>query len=97
MYKSMAKMRKMQPEMEALQERFAADPQRQQQEMLKLYQREKVNPLAGCLPMLPQVFVFYALFHTLLGHASRCATRRSSAGSRTCRRRTRPTCSTCSA
>ena len=65
MYKTTARMRKMQPELDALQKRFAADPQRLQQEKLKVMQREKVNPVAGCLPMLPQVFVFYALFHTL--------------------------------
>jgi YidC/Oxa1 family membrane protein insertase len=65
MYKTTARMRKMQPELDSLQKRFAADPQRLQQEKLKVMQREKVNPVAGCLPMLPQVFVFYALFHTL--------------------------------
>ncbi len=65
MYKTTARMRKMQPELDALQKRFAADPQRLQQEKLKVMQREKVNPVAGCLPMLPQVFVFYSLFHTL--------------------------------
>jgi YidC/Oxa1 family membrane protein insertase len=66
MYQSMSKMRKIQPEMEDIRKRFASDKQRQQQEMLKLYQREKANPLAGCLPMLPQVFVFWALYHTLM-------------------------------
>ncbi|MBI1359247.1 MAG: membrane protein insertase YidC [Alphaproteobacteria bacterium] len=65
MYKTTARMRKVQPELDSLQKRFAADPQRLQQEKLKVMQREKVNPVAGCLPMLPQVFVFYSLFHTL--------------------------------
>ncbi|MFT3724102.1 MAG: membrane protein insertase YidC [Hyphomonadaceae bacterium] len=65
MYKSMSKMRLLQPEMKSIQERFAADPQRMRQEQAKLFQREKVNPVAGCLPMLPTIFVFYALFHTL--------------------------------
>jgi YidC/Oxa1 family membrane protein insertase len=58
-------MRLLQPEMKSIQERFAADPQRMRQEQAKLFQREKVNPVAGCLPMLPTIFVFYALFHTL--------------------------------
>lgn len=65
MYESMSRMRKLQPQMEAIKERFAADKQRQQQEMMKLYQQEKVNPLSGCLPLVPQMFVFWALFHTL--------------------------------
>src|SRR5690606_23109429 len=66
MYKSMSKMRLVAPEMKSIQERFAADPQRMRQEQAKLFQREKVNPVAGCLPMIPQMFVFYALFHTLM-------------------------------
>jgi YidC/Oxa1 family membrane protein insertase len=66
LYKSMAKMRKIQPELEELRKRFAADKQRFAQEQLKLMQREKANPLAGCLPMIPQLFVFWALYHTLI-------------------------------
>jgi YidC/Oxa1 family membrane protein insertase len=65
-YESMSKLRKLQPEMEAIRERFGADRARQQQEILKLYQREKANPLAGCLPLIPQAIVFYALYHTLM-------------------------------
>jgi YidC/Oxa1 family membrane protein insertase len=65
-YEAMSKLRKLQPEMEKIRERFAADKQRQQQEMLKLYQREKANPVAGCLPLIPQMFVFYALYKTLI-------------------------------
>lgn len=65
MYKSMSKMRLLQPEMKSIQERFAADPQRMRQEQAKLFQREKVNPVAGCLPLIPTMFVFYALFHVL--------------------------------
>ncbi len=65
MYKSMSKMRLMQPELKSIQERFKADPQRMRQEQAKLMQREKVNPLAGCLPLIPTMFVFYALFHVL--------------------------------
>lgn len=64
-YASMAKMRKLMPEMEKLKERFGADKQRLQQETLALYQREKANPFAGCLPLIPQMFVFYGLYKTL--------------------------------
>lgn len=64
-FKSMAKMRALQPKMKELQERYAADKQRQQQELLKLYQTEKINPVSGCLPMLLQIPVFYALYKTL--------------------------------
>ncbi|MEQ1780432.1 MAG: membrane protein insertase YidC [Hyphomonadaceae bacterium] len=65
MYKSMSKMRLIQPEMKGIQERFAADPQRMRSEQAKLFQREKVNPLAGCLPLIPTMFVFYSLFQVL--------------------------------
>lgn len=65
MYKSMSKMRLIQPEMKSIQERFAADPQRMRTEQAKLFQREKVNPLAGCLPLIPTMFVFWSLFHVL--------------------------------
>ncbi len=65
MYKSMSKMRLLQPEMKSLQERFAGDAQRMRAEQAKLFQREKVNPVAGCLPLIPTMFVFYALFHVL--------------------------------
>jgi YidC/Oxa1 family membrane protein insertase len=66
MYKSMSKMRKLQPQMQEIQTRFAADPQRMRLEQANLWKREKVNPVAGCLPMIPQIFVFYALYHTLM-------------------------------
>jgi YidC/Oxa1 family membrane protein insertase len=65
-FQSMAAMRKLQPKMKAIQERFKDDKARQQQEILKLYQSEKVNPAAGCLPILLQIPVFYALYKTLL-------------------------------
>jgi YidC/Oxa1 family membrane protein insertase len=65
-FASMAAMRKLQPKMKALQERYKDDKQRQQQEILKLYQEEKVNPAAGCLPVLLQIPVFYALYKVLL-------------------------------
>lgn len=65
-FKSMAAMRKLQPKMKAIQERFKEDKPRQQQEILKLYQQEKVNPAAGCLPVLLQIPIFYALYKVLL-------------------------------
>ncbi len=65
-FKSMAAMRKVQPKMKAIQERFKGDRAKQQQEMLKLYQQEKINPAAGCLPILLQIPVFYALYKVLM-------------------------------
>ncbi|CDO58270.1 Inner membrane protein translocase component YidC, long form [Candidatus Phaeomarinobacter ectocarpi] len=64
-YVAMSKMKKVQPEMMKLRERFADDKQRQQQELMELYKREKVNPLAGCLPILIQIPVFFALYKVL--------------------------------
>jgi len=64
-YESMTKMKKVQPAMEELRKKYADDPAKQQQELLALYQREKVNPLAGCLPIFLQIPVFFALFKTL--------------------------------
>ncbi|MDX2290568.1 MAG: membrane protein insertase YidC [Hyphomicrobiaceae bacterium] len=64
-YESMGKMKKLQPEMERLRERYKDDKQRQQQELMKLYQTEKINPLAGCLPILLQIPVFFALYKVL--------------------------------
>ena len=64
-YESMAKMKKLQPQMEALRERFKEDKARQQQELMTLYKTEKINPLAGCLPILLQIPVFFALYKVL--------------------------------
>ncbi|MDX2259984.1 MAG: membrane protein insertase YidC [Hyphomicrobiaceae bacterium] len=64
-YESMAKMKKLQPQMEQLRERFKDDKARQQQELMQLYQKEKINPLAGCLPILLQIPVFFALYKVL--------------------------------
>ncbi|MEL6858965.1 MAG: membrane protein insertase YidC [Pseudomonadota bacterium] len=64
-YKSMAKMKKLAEPMKEIQERFKADPQRRQQEVMKLYQREKANPLAGCVPILLTIPIFIALYKTL--------------------------------
>ncbi len=65
-FRSFAGMRKIQPKMKEVQERFKDDKQRQQQEILKLYQSEKVNPAAGCLPILLQIPIFYALYKVLM-------------------------------
>jgi YidC/Oxa1 family membrane protein insertase len=65
-FASMAAMRKLQPKMKAIQEAYKDDKQRQQQEILKLYQTEKVNPAAGCLPIVLQIPIFYALYKVLL-------------------------------
>lgn len=64
-YESLTKMKKVQPQMEELKAKYKDDPQKQQQELMALYQREKVNPLAGCLPILFQIPVFYALYKVL--------------------------------
>lgn len=66
-YKSMAKMRTVTPRLMQLKERYADDKQRLNQEMMKLYQTEKINPLGGCLPILVQIPVFIALYWVLLG------------------------------
>jgi YidC/Oxa1 family membrane protein insertase len=65
-FKSFAAMRKVQPKLKALQEKYKDDKQKQQQAMLKLYQEEKINPAAGCLPILLQIPIFYALYKVLL-------------------------------
>lgn len=64
-YASMAKMKAVQPQMTAIKERFPDDKQKQQQEIMELYKREKINPIAGCLPMVIQIPVFFALYQVL--------------------------------
>jgi YidC/Oxa1 family membrane protein insertase len=64
-YESMTMMKKVQPLVEDLRKKFKDDPAKQQQEMMALYKREKVNPLAGCLPLLLQIPVFFALYKVL--------------------------------
>jgi YidC/Oxa1 family membrane protein insertase len=64
-YASMAKMKAVQPEMMAIRERYADDKVKQQQALMDLYRTEKINPLAGCLPILIQVPVFFALYKVL--------------------------------
>lgn len=65
-YKSMAGMRKLQPQITALRERYANDKARLSQETMELYRKEQVNPLGGCLPILVQIPVFIALYWVLL-------------------------------
>ena len=64
-YKSMAKMRKLQPKMMELRERYGDDKQRLNQEMMGLYKKEGANPLSGCLPILIQIPVFFALYKVM--------------------------------
>ncbi len=64
-YKSMAKMKLLAEPMKEIQEKFKDDPQQRQQEIMKLYQREKANPIAGCVPILATIPIFYALYKTL--------------------------------
>jgi YidC/Oxa1 family membrane protein insertase len=64
-YASMAKMKAVQPEMMAIRERYADDKMKQQQALMELYKKEQINPLAGCLPILIQVPVFFALYKVL--------------------------------
>ncbi len=66
-YKSMAKMRKLAPRLQHLKERYGDDRQKLHEQMMKIYQEEKINPLGGCLPILIQIPVFIALYWALLG------------------------------
>jgi YidC/Oxa1 family membrane protein insertase len=65
-FASMARMRVLQPKLKALQERHKDDKARQQQEVMALYAKEKVNPLGGCLPVVIQIPVFYSLYKVLM-------------------------------
>jgi YidC/Oxa1 family membrane protein insertase len=64
-YESMTKMKKIQPEMQKLQEKYKEDRVKMQQEIMALYAREKANPISGCLPMLLQIPVFFSLYKVL--------------------------------
>jgi len=64
-YVAMSKMRKLQPKLTELQAKYKEDPQKQREEMFALYKKEKVNPVSGCLPMLIQIPVFFALYKVL--------------------------------
>jgi YidC/Oxa1 family membrane protein insertase len=63
--RSMNALRELQPQMKEIQEKYKADKQRQQQEMMKFYRENKINPLGSCLPLLLQIPVFLALFYLL--------------------------------
>ena len=65
-FSSMAAMKAVQPKMKAIQERYKDDKQLQQQKIMELYKEEKVNPLAGCLPLLLQIPIFFALYKVLI-------------------------------
>tara|TARA_B100001996_G_scaffold375568_1_gene355686 strand:+ start:766 stop:2364 length:1599 start_codon:yes stop_codon:yes gene_type:complete len=65
-YKSMAKMKKLAPRMNALKERYADDKQKFSEALMKIYKEEKVNPLGGCLPILIQIPVFIALYWVII-------------------------------
>jgi YidC/Oxa1 family membrane protein insertase len=65
-FASMAAMRAIQPKMKALQERYKNDKPKMQQEIMQLYKTEKVNPLAGCLPIFLQIPIFFALYKVLM-------------------------------
>ncbi|HBU62314.1 MAG TPA: membrane protein insertase YidC, partial [Oceanicaulis sp.] len=64
-FASMAKMRSAAPKMTEIRERYKDDPQAQQKAMMELYRKERINPVAGCLPMLPQIPIFFALYKTV--------------------------------
>jgi YidC/Oxa1 family membrane protein insertase len=64
-YASMAKMKSVQPQMAALKERYPDDKMKQQQEMMEIYKKEKINPIAGCLAVALQIPVFFSLYKVL--------------------------------
>jgi len=63
--KSMRALQALQPQLKEIQEKFKSDPQRKQQEMLRFYQQNKINPLGACVPLLAQLPVFITLFYVL--------------------------------
>ncbi len=64
-FRSMSRMKLLQPEMTRLKELHKEDKVKLQQEMMALYKREKVNPMSGCLPILPMIFIFFSLYKVL--------------------------------
>jgi YidC/Oxa1 family membrane protein insertase len=64
-YASLAKMKSVQPQLQALKERYPDDKVKQQQEMMEIYKKEKINPIAGCLPVALQIPVFFSLYKVL--------------------------------
>ena len=96
-YESMSKMKKLQPEIAAIKAKNDKEPQKVQQETMQLYQREGINPLMGCLPLLVQIPIFFSLYKVLyvtieMRHAPFFGWING-----TCRRRIRRPSSTCSA
>ncbi len=67
-FKSMMAMQKVAPQIKKLQERYKSDPQRLQQEQMALYKTNKVNPLAGCLPLLLQMPILFSVYYVVLQH-----------------------------
>ncbi len=65
-YASMSKMKNLKPQMDAIKEKYPDDKTKVQQETMELYKREKVNPMAGCLPMLIQIPIFFSLYKVIL-------------------------------
>ena len=65
-YASMSKMKKLKPQMDAIKEKYPDDKMKQQQETMELYKAEKVNPMAGCLPIVVQIPVFFSLYKVIL-------------------------------
>jgi YidC/Oxa1 family membrane protein insertase len=68
-YKNTKAMQALQPEMKKIREKFKDDPKQQQEEMMKLYQTNQVNPLAGCLPLIVQMPIFIALYNSIYTNA----------------------------
>lgn len=64
-YESQAKMKKVQPKLKKIQDRYKDDRMKLQQEMMALYKKEGVNPMSGCLPIIPTIFIFFALYKTV--------------------------------
>ena len=95
-YTAMSKMKKLQPKMTKIRERYKDDRAKQNEAMMKLYKDENANPASGCMPIFIQLPVFFSLTRCC-SFPSRCVIRRSTAGFTTCRRRIRRRCSTCSA
>jgi YidC/Oxa1 family membrane protein insertase len=62
----MKKLQELQPKMSEIKEKYKKDPQKMQKEMMELYKKHKVNPMGGCLPMVAQIPVFFALYKVLL-------------------------------
>jgi YidC/Oxa1 family membrane protein insertase len=78
--KSMREIQRLQPKIKEIQEKFKKDKQKQQEALMKFYQEHKFNPLGGCLPMILQLPIFFALFRVLLGQGNTAILRQVSTG-----------------